>query len=173
MGLILLQMAGASPNLTKFSIGSLDRTKELSLIIFSIAPYLTLAHQSEPLHGCCLLITKVIQSLRLSPQNSPAKALRKIVSTHLVHWKNIWRVFFVIQINFCPTNDIMNTHFILRNIIWVSFKWSILDNHVYAIYVISSLYYSIRISILYSLRIGKIFLEAFPNFLVLVLKKEA
>lgn len=172
MGLILLEMAGASPNLTKFPVGSLNRTEEISLIIFSTAPYLSLAHQSGPLHGYFLLITKVRQSFRLSPQNSPAKALGKIVPTHLVQWKNIWRVISVIQINFCPTNDIMNIHnFILRNIPWVFFKWSILDNYVYATYVISSLYYSIRISILYSLRIRKMFREAFPNFLVLVLKK--
>lgn len=173
MGLILLEMAGAFPNLTKFPLGSQDTTEELSLIIFSRAPYLSLGHQSWPLHGCSLLINKVRQSFRLSPKNCPAKGLGKDSFHPPGAMEEYLKCILCHSNQFLPRNYIMNTHnFILRNIPSIFFKWSILDNHVYATYVISSLYYSIRLSILYSLRMGKMFLEAFPNFLVSVLKKE-
>lgn len=75
--------------LKNFTIGSLHRTEVSPLIIFSVAPYLSMAHQSGPPHGCFLFITKIRQSLRFSPQNSPAKALGKLVPMHLIQWKNI------------------------------------------------------------------------------------
>lgn len=65
-----MEMAGAF-----LTVGSVGRTEVFLFVIFFVAPYLSQAHQSGLLDGCFLLIAKVRQSLSLSPQNSPAKAM--------------------------------------------------------------------------------------------------